>query len=544
MLMNLKVRTGMSVVLSLFVLSLLLASLSGWYGASVSDKQIETLNLLTAQQLDRLNNAAILLTRASASTHVTAIDRHSGRATSADVEKGLKTSVERVSGARKLLNDVVEGFKEPSLLTAAKTLEQAFEAYAQAVTRQIEVARSGTLLEYAKGHDGTRASSVAYASTRDALTTQISQQAEQIMQDSDRRILRAKLSAIGLVALALLLAAGCWWFISQHVLRPLRDAGEHFRMMAEGDLGQRIEAHGRNEIGELFSALIHMQRSQRETLSQLNQTAVLLASSAETLDGVTRQSTAGLQQQHAELEQAATAVTEMTTAIEEVARNALSTSETASASNQLAQSSRNQVGKTLREIEVMSDEVQNTGQVIQRLADQARDIGKVLDVIRSVSEQTNLLALNAAIEAARAGEAGRGFAVVADEVRTLASRTQQSTLEIEQMISSIQSSSDSAVNVIQLSNKRALGTLDTTRTTGQMLEDMFGAISQINERNQVIANAAEGQAQVAREVDRNLLNIRELAAESSAGARETSQASEALSRLAVQVKQIVARFRL
>lgn len=112
------------------------------------------------------------------------------------------------------------------------------------------------------------------------------------------------------------------------------------------------------------------------------------------------------------------------------------------------------------------------------------------------------------------------------------------------MISSIQTSSDSAVMAIHQSNKRALGTLDTTRTTGQMLEDMFGAISQINQRNQLIANAAEGQAQVAREVDRNLLNIRELAAESSAGARETSQASEALSRLAVQVKQIVARFRL
>ena len=171
-------------------------------------------------------------------------------------------------------------------------------------------------------------------------------------------------------------------------------------------------------------------------------------------------------------------------------------------------------------------------------------ISKVLDVIRAIAEQTNLLALNAAIEAARAGDAGRGFAVVADEVRALAHRTQQSTQEIEQMIGGIQQGTNQAVDAMQHSSQRARATLEMARAAGKALDTITEAISHISERNLVIASASEEQAQVAREVDRNLVNIRDLAQQTAAGAHQTSAASQELSRLAVDLNGLVMRFRV
>jgi methyl-accepting chemotaxis protein len=200
------------------------------------------------------------------------------------------------------------------------------------------------------------------------------------------------------------------------------------------------------------------------------------------------------------------------------------------------------VVKTVDAIQTMTHDVQSTAQMIEGLAAQGRDIGKVLDVIRAIAEQTNLLALNAAIEAARAGEAGRGFAVVADEVRALAHRTAQSTQEIEKMVAGIQNGTGEAVSSMQQSNQRTQTTLEMARAAGVALEQITQSIHQINERNLVIASASEEQAQVSREVDRNLVNIRDLATQSAAGANQTSAATHELSRLAVDLNAMVARF--
>ncbi|MGZ0714778.1 methyl-accepting chemotaxis protein [Pseudomonas palleroniana] len=286
-----------------------------------------------------------------------------------------------------------------------------------------------------------------------------------------------------------------------------------------------------------------MQTRQRETLIQIADSATQLASAAEQLNAVTEESNRGLQQQDMQLEQAATAVNQMTSAVEEVARNAVSTSQAATASHMLSERSRQQVRENISGTQSMTTEIQGSATHIQHLADEVRHIGKVLDVIRSISEQTNLLALNAAIEAARAGEAGRGFAVVADEVRTLAYRTQTSTREIEQMIANVQSTAEQAVGSMRSSTARAQDTLGITQASGAVLEDIFAAISQINERNLVIASAAEEQAQVAREVDSNLLAIRDLSAQSAAGALQTRAASHALATLAAGLSTLVGRFR-
>ncbi|MFF7710219.1 methyl-accepting chemotaxis protein [Pseudomonas sp. NPDC007930] len=539
---RLSLRSGLLGVLGVFVLALLVASLGGLFGARSSDRQIHELNLLTAVQLDKLNNAAVYAVRASASSHSALLDRLAGRIEVAD--QGITGAKERLATAQKLVGEILPTLTDPALISAGNALNSAFGAYAQVVQQQIDSTRAADLAQYSKLNDDAKRLSGEYSQVRERFTQMINQRIAQTMDDSAQRIAQAQLTASALLVLTGLLAVGCWLFLSRQVLAPLRRAGEHFQRMAGGDLSQPVPVHSGNELGVLLRGLDHLQRSQRDTLQHLARTAAAVDQAAERLSHTTRAASDGLQRQHAELEMAVTAVTEMTSAVEEVSRNAIDTSHAAEASNELANGSREQVHRVLQDIERMNGDVRDTGSVIQRLAEQAHGIGKVLDVIRAVSEQTNLLALNAAIEAARAGEAGRGFAVVADEVRTLAHRTQQSTLEIEEMIGTIRASTATAVHTIAQSTERAQGTLDNTLASERMLGQMFDAIGQINERNLVIASATEQQAQVSREVDRNLANLRELALSSGETAELTRSASDELAQLAREMEAIVGKFRL
>jgi methyl-accepting chemotaxis protein len=332
------------------------------------------------------------------------------------------------------------------------------------------------------------------------------------------------------------------WLLTRSIVTPLNRAVQAAQTIADGNLSKVIEIDGKDEATQLLQALATMQSNLRKTIEQIAGSATQLGAAAEELSAVTEEASRGLQQQNNEIEQAATAVNEMTAAVEEVARNAVSTSEASNQSTHAAREGRDQVVKTVDAIQTMTHDVQNTAHMIEGLAAQGRDIGKVLDVIRAIAEQTNLLALNAAIEAARAGEAGRGFAVVADEVRALAHRTAQSTQEIEKMVAGIQNGTGEAVSSMQQSNQRTQTTLEMARAAGVALEQITQSIHQINERNLVIASASEEQAQVSREVDRNLVNIRDLATQSAAGANQTSAATHELSRLAVDLNAMVARF--
>ncbi|WP_085666977.1 MULTISPECIES: methyl-accepting chemotaxis protein [unclassified Pseudomonas] len=347
---------------------------------------------------------------------------------------------------------------------------------------------------------------------------------------------------IAVSVIAALLTVLLAWLLTRSIVTPLNRAVAAAQTIAGGNLTKAIEIDGKDEPARLLEALAAMQTNLRKTIEQIAGSATQLGAAAEELSAVTEEASRGLQQQNDEIEQAATAVNEMTAAVEEVARNAVSTSEASNQSTHAAREGRDQVVKTVDAIQTMTYDVQNTAQMIEGLAEQGRDIGKVLDVIRAIAEQTNLLALNAAIEAARAGEAGRGFAVVADEVRALAHRTAQSTQEIEKMVAGIQNGTGEAVSSMQQSNQRTQTTLEMARAAGVALEQITQSIHQINERNLVIASASEEQAQVSREVDRNLVNIRDLATQSAAGANQTSAATHELSRLAVDLNAMVARF--
>ncbi|KTC64281.1 chemotaxis protein [Pseudomonas fluorescens ABAC62] len=349
---------------------------------------------------------------------------------------------------------------------------------------------------------------------------------------------------VGLLIVATLLTMLFAWLLTRSITLPISQALEAAEEVAEGNLTRPIKVEGNDEAGRLLAAMAKMQDKLRDTLQRIAGSATQLASAAEELNAVTDESARGLTQQNNEIEQAATAVNEMTSAVEEVARNAVSTSEASRSATRSAGDGRDLVQETVSAIERMSGDVKATASLIGDLADESRDIGKVLDVIRGLADQTNLLALNAAIEAARAGEAGRGFAVVADEVRALAHRTQQSTSEIERMIGSIQTGTEHAVDSMRNSTERAESTLSIAKGAGLSLDTINTAIVEINERNLVIASAAEEQAQVAREVDRNLVNIRDLSVQSATGASQTSSASNELSRLAVDLNGMVGRFRL
>ena len=347
----------------------------------------------------------------------------------------------------------------------------------------------------------------------------------------------ARVWGIVMMLVAALITVALAMLLTRSIVAPLSEAVQVAEVVASGDLTRSIEAEGKDEPARLLLVL-------RSTIQGIADSSNQLASASEELHAVTEDATRGLHQQNTEIEQAATAVNEMTAAVEEVARNAVSTSEASRESNVTAQQGREQVRQTVDSISLLSDDVGSTAAEVEQLAERVREISKVLDVIRSIAEQTNLLALNAAIEAARAGEAGRGFAVVADEVRALAHRTQQSTQEIEQMIGGIQDGSERAVTSMQNSNGRARSTLEVAQAAGVALEQITQAIASINERNLVIASASEEQAQVAREVDRNLVNIRDLSMQTSAGADQTSAASQELSRLAVDLNGLVARFKV
>ncbi|WP_311971274.1 methyl-accepting chemotaxis protein [Pseudomonas baltica] len=349
---------------------------------------------------------------------------------------------------------------------------------------------------------------------------------------------------IAAIIVALAATLGLAALFTRSLVAPIAKALAVAEQIAANDLSKPIDVEGRDEPGRLLVALSVMQQNLRRTLGELGDSSNQLASTSEEMTAVTEDSLRGVQRQNDEINQAATAINQMSAAVEEVARNAAAASTAARDSSQSAENGRQRVGETVNVINELHAAVGATAVEIDGLAVQVQGISGVLDVIRGIAEQTNLLALNAAIEAARAGEAGRGFAVVADEVRALAHRTQQSTAEIEKMVDSIQGGASKAVTAMGHSSERARASLDVAEAAGRALTEITQAIVQINERNVSIATATEEQAQVAREVDRNLTSIRDLSIQTSAGANQTSAASGELSQLAVALNQVVLRFKV
>ncbi len=345
-----------------------------------------------------------------------------------------------------------------------------------------------------------------------------------------------------LIAIAIIATILMAYLLTRSITVPISEAVQIAQRIAKKDLSQKIVVEGQDEAAEMLRALHQMQENLRQTIGHIADSSNQLASASEQMTSVTEESSRGLVRQNDEVNQAATAVTEMSAAVDEVARNAAEAADASQRTQGLTSAGIDNVARTLKAIQDLTHNVGNTNGQIQQLSSRAQEITQVVEVIRSIAEQTNLLALNAAIEAARAGEQGRGFAVVADEVRALAHRTQQSTQEIEQMIGGIQNDSVQAVRAMEHSQQMASDSTAVAQNADSSLQQIAEAITLINERNILIATAAEEQAQVAREIDRNITSIRELSTQSADGASQTASASGEVSKLAVGLNRLVVEF--
>ncbi len=385
----------------------------------------------------------------------------------------------------------------------------------------------------------------AYAQTVDALLAfnqpALSALAEALATRRDtarHSIVVMSVSLLMFVLVGATLAA----LVMLRLLKQLTIALKAAESITAGDLSQSIDVLGMDEPARLLQALQRMQEGLRGTVRQIVNSAERLATTAGELNTVTESAIHGLQIQNGELDQAATAVTELTAAIEEVARNAASASLASQSVDECSRQGQQQVDHTVGAIESLAGNIEYTAHALQSLASEVNDIGSVLDVINGIAEQTNLLALNAAIEAARAGESGRGFAVVADEVRALARRSQESTKQIERIIVSVQKGSHEALGAMQNSNEQTQKTLAVAREAGIALNVITAATKQITEGNLSIAGATEQQSQVAREVDRSLIGIRDVSVQAASGANQIHVSSRELSSLSGELNVMVKHF--
>jgi methyl-accepting chemotaxis protein len=328
------------------------------------------------------------------------------------------------------------------------------------------------------------------------------------------------------------------------LLKRLKRISDIANAIGRNDISHSCEMQSDDMIGEIIDAFNQMAANLRNMIGQISGATTQLAAAAEETSTITDETSRGVQAQQTEIDSIASAMNEMTSTVQEVARNAADASTAAQTADSEAKHGALVATEAIGGIDSLVNEVNSAAQVIRNLEKESENIGSVLDVIRGIAEQTNLLALNAAIEAARAGEQGRGFAVVADEVRTLASRTQQSTREIQDMILRLQSGAGNAVKVMEGAQSKAQESSDRVEKAAESLAMIAGSVSAINDMNTMIASAAEEQSAVAAEMQSNMNNIREVADRSAEGAQQTAQASEELARLAAEQQALMAQFKV
>ncbi|QHF01834.1 HAMP domain-containing protein [Pseudomonas asturiensis] len=449
----------------------------------------------------------------------------------------LKNEVEK--GFADYLARVTTGTEHDSIIA----LQDAYKAFMPGLQDQI------ALIEQNKLNDARMLANTMLAMQGDLMDMQVQLLRELNKQSAAAAVDAASVSfeqtriiALSAIASALILTLLLAWRLSVSIIHPVRHALHIASTIADGDLTQHDIPQGKDETALLLTTLGRMRTNLHGTIDQIYAAATQLSQAVQEMGSIAEASALNLKLQNTEIEQAAVAVNQMSQAAVEVAGNASNTVSESEASTQAAAQGQVKLSATISSIKELTENVLDSSHQAEGLAERTQSISSILDVIRAIANQTNLLALNAAIEAARAGEAGRGFAVVADEVRSLAQRTSASTTEIEGLISGVQQSTQQTASSLRNTASQASLTLEQAAATGEALNVIISSTGTINDRNLLIASAAEQQAQVAGEVDRNLSSIRDLSTQTASGAQQTTVASNALSMLATDLNLMVQRF--
>ena len=331
------------------------------------------------------------------------------------------------------------------------------------------------------------------------------------------------------------------WLVNRNIIEPTRSLIEHIARLSQGQFANRVDASRADELGRLAVAANTLRDFLADTFNNLQQSAANLDSASGELNAISTLMAQGASEQFSRTDQVATAMHEMSATSQEVARHAGDAAHAADAADHAAQQGEAVMQSTIHSITAIRSEITSTAEVVRRLEGDSERIGKVLEVIRGIADQTNLLALNAAIEAARAGEAGRGFAVVADEVRTLAQRTAESTAEIHQIIDSVQTGAVNAVRAIESGQQRSEQGVEQVTEAGRMLQNITEAVEAIRDMNRQIATAAEEQTAVAEDISRNLTEITSIATTNQQHVERTQAASQNLHSLSLQLSDVTRR---
>ncbi len=347
-----------------------------------------------------------------------------------------------------------------------------------------------------------------------------------------------------IMAGALLFGTIVTLMITKNITANLSKAINIAEKIAGGDLTEKITIDSKDEVGSLMLSIQHMQSSLRSLITDMSVSATDLASSSEQLSAVNEQNNRNIHQEQQEVAMVATAMDEMNCTVQDVAKNAVETSVAANEANDRASEGNKVVGQTISAITKLADSVESTTNVIDELGKNSENIGSVLDVIKKIAEQTNLLALNAAIEAARAGEQGRGFAVVADEVRTLAQRTQESTLEIESMISGLQTGVNNAISSMHAGRDNSQKSVAKAKEAEIALIAITESINNINDMSTQIASASEQQACTTSEIAKNIFNVNNISEQNAAAFNESSATTEELKNMAKKLQQRITQFKI
>ncbi|AHG42636.1 methyl-accepting chemotaxis protein [Pseudomonas syringae CC1557] len=449
----------------------------------------------------------------------------------------LKNEVEK--GFSEYLARVQSGTEHDSIVA----LQDAYKAFMPGLQDQI------ALIEQNKLDEARMLANTMLALQGDLMDMQVQllrelnkQSAASAVEAAGASYEQARIIALSAIAVALALTLLLAWRLSVSIIHPVRQALHIASTIADGDLSEHQIPQGKDETAQLLITLGRMRSNLHSTIDQIYAAATQLSQSVQEMGSIAEASALNLQLQNDEIEQAAVAVNQMSQAAVEVAGNASNTVTESEASTQAAAQGKDKLSATIISIKELTENVLDSSHQAEGLAERTQSISSILDVIRAIANQTNLLALNAAIEAARAGEAGRGFAVVADEVRSLAQRTSASTAEIEGLINGVQQSTQQTASSLRHTATQANLTLEQAAATGEALNVIISSTATINDRNLLIASAAEQQAQVASEVDRNLSSIRDLSSQTASGAQQTTVASNALSMLATDLNLMVQRF--